>query len=332
MLLEFLPYIVIVFAALTGVLLTIYIYHKKRRHEAMVCPLNGHCETVINSEFSKFLGIPVELIGMFYYTLVAVSYVVFLTMPLFATPLLTLGVFFATMLAFLFSAYLVFIQLFYIKQICTWCLGSAGLCTLIFGLSLYVNGGAAILLVTPYLPIVLSIYALALALGLGSATFSVLFLGKFLKDLYVSHLEAQLMRLISQITWLALSMVFMTGAIAYVTSNSVTTSLNFSPLHLVILLVMICAGALLDLIISPRLITISSGQDHMHQMGELRLLRRCALALAAIIVVSWYVTFALQTVPMAFSIQSLLITYGGLLIVGLLISGVAEQRLAKHAA
>lgn len=331
MMLELLPYLIIIFAALTGVLLTIYIYHKKRSHEAMVCPLNGHCETVINSEFSKFLGIPVELIGMFYYSMVALSYGIFLTVPILATPLLTLAVFFATMLAFLFSAYLVFIQLFYLKQLCTWCLGSAGLCTLIFGISLFVSGGSAVLLVAPYIDVIMSIYALALALGVGSATFSVIFLGKFLKDLYVSHLEAQLMQIISQVTWLALAFLFITGAIAFVTPGASAHSLIFSPVQIFILLVMICGAALLDLLISPRLITISSGQDHMHQMGELRLLRRSALALLAIILVSWYVTFVLETISLSISSLTLLGIYILLVIIGLVVSGIAEHRLAKSA-
>ncbi|MBI3256105.1 MAG: vitamin K epoxide reductase family protein [Candidatus Andersenbacteria bacterium] len=324
----FIPFIVIIFAALCGVILTIYIFNKKRRHEAMVCPLNGHCDTVVNSEFSKFLGVPVELIGMFYYSMVALAYAVFLLVPILAAPLLTLAVFVTTMLAFLFSAYLIFIQLFYIKQYCTWCLGSAGLSTVIFGLSLFISGGSAVLLVAPYLNVVLGVYSLALALGLGSATFSVIFLGKFLKDLYVSHLEAQLMQLVSQVTWLALGLLFVMGAIGYVTPSAHGSAFPISPLHLVILLAMICGGALLDLLVAPRLIAISSGQDHMHKMGELRLLRRAALALAAIILVSWYVLFAMSTLSLSGS-TLLVLMYVGLLVIGLVVSGFMEQRLAK---
>lgn len=324
----FVKYAAIIFASLVGVLLTIYIFGKKRRHEAMVCPLNGHCETVVNSQFSKFLGVPVELIGMFYYSMVALAYAVFLFLPMLATPLLTIGIFAATMLAFLFSAYLIFIQVFYIKQYCTWCLGSAGLSTIIFAVSLLVSGGAAVLLITPYMGVVASVYSLALALGIGSATFAAIFLGKFLKDLYVSHLEAQLMKLVSQITWLSLGVLFVTGVGLYVVPVARGATFSLSPLTVSMLLILICGGALLDLLVTPRLITISSGKDHMHQMGELRLLRRAALAISSITLVSWYSLFALSTMPISSS-RATLMAYGALLIIGLFISGIVEQRLAK---
>src|SRR3989344_2947915 len=230
------PHFANILAAFSGVVLTIYIHYKKRTHQAMVCPLNGHCETVINSEFSKFFGIPVELLGMFYYATVAMAYGFFVLAPSFTTPLLTVGTFFASTLAFLFSVYLIFIQVFYIKQLCTWCLGSAGLSTAIFAFSMYIFGGEGLLLIAPYLQAITSLYMLALALGVGSATFSIIFLVKFLRDLHVSSFEAELMRAISQITWLSLAILSMTGTIAFVLPGNGTTP-TISTIHIAMLLV-----------------------------------------------------------------------------------------------
>ena len=326
------PHIVNIMAALIGVVLTIYIYYKKRTHQAMVCPLNGNCETVIHSEFSKFFGIPVELLGMFYYATVAMAYSFFVLAPDLTTPLMTVATFFASTLAFLFSVYLIFIQIFYIKQFCTWCVGSACLSTVIFVFSMYIFGGEGLLLIAPYLQTIISLYMLALALGVGSATFSIIFLVKFLRDLHVSSFEAELMRAISQITWLSLAILSMTGTIAFVLPGNGTTP-TISTIHIAMLLVTICAGALLDLLVTPRLVSISAGQDHAHHIGELHLLRRSALAFAAIILVSWYMSLALETItPLRKGLDSqmLLIIYGGCILVGLIGSGFIELALNRR--
>lgn len=321
------PYVLIIFAAFVGVILSIYIYHKKRSHESLVCPLNGHCETVINSKFSRFLGIPVELIGLFYYSAISLAYGIFLVVPLMATPLLTVATFVASSLAFLFSAYLVFIQLFYIRQICTWCLLSASLCTVIFGLAVLTSGGTALLLIAPYMSAVVSLYTLALGVGVGGVTFAAIFLGKFLKDLHVSALETELIHLVSQVIWLALAALFMTGTIAYVAVGQAGSVEIFSPIQIIALLVTIGTAAILDLLVTPRLIQISSGQDHMHQMGELHFLRRLALGLSGILLVSWYASFVIGTLPGLAHHPLIIPIYFGLLLVGLLVSQGVERLL-----
>lgn len=327
--LENLPYVLIIFAAFVGVLLTIYIYNKKRRQAPLVCPLNGHCESVINSEFSKFLGIPVELIGMLYYSMVAVSYAVFLVLPLMTTPLLTVAAFLATVLAFLFSAYLVFIQVFYLKQICTWCLGSAALCTAMFGLSLYSAGGIALGFILPYIDYVLSGYAFGLAVGVGGALFSAIFLTKFLRDLHLSSAEAELLRAIFQVSWLALALVFITGTIAFLAPGAVHDQVIFSPIQIVILVMMIGAGAISDLLLVPHLITISLQQPHDHQMGELRMLRKSALTLSFMVLASWGVAFVLGTVQRPWDFATTGLMYAVVVFAAMVISQIIERRFGR---
>lgn len=329
--LENLPYVLIIFAAFVGVLLTIYIYSKKRRHAPLVCPLHGHCERVITSEFSTFLGIPVELIGMFYYSLVAVAYAVFLVLPLMTTPLVTVGVFLATVVAFLFSGYLTFIQLFYLRQICTWCLGSAALCAAIFGLSLYSAGGVALGFILPYIDYVLSAYALGLAVGVGGALFSAIFLSKFLRDLHLSTAEAELLRAIFQVSWLALALVFITGTIAFLAPGAAHNQVIFSSIQIVILVIMIGAGAISDLLLVPHLITISLQQPHDHQMGELKMLRKSALTLSFMVLASWGVAFVLGTMqrPWDFAFTGLI--YAGILFLAMVTSQIVERSYGRLA-
>jgi uncharacterized membrane protein len=136
---DFIWHTVIILAALGGFILAFYIRHKKQTHEKMVCPIGSDCDAVIYSEYSKFFGIPLEILGLFYYGLVAVGYALFLAFPVLASPLAVFGILTLTTAAFLFSLYLTFIQAFALKQWCTWCLMSAGICAIIFATALSIS-------------------------------------------------------------------------------------------------------------------------------------------------------------------------------------------------
>lgn len=130
--LQFLP----VFIATGGFFLALYIFTKKKRKETLVCPLDSNCDAVVHSRYSTFLGIPLEVMGMIYFAFIALFFLSALFIPqlnsgyfLFLTPVMTFG-------AFLFSIYLVSVQLLLIKQWCAWCLISTILCTMEFSLVL----------------------------------------------------------------------------------------------------------------------------------------------------------------------------------------------------
>lgn len=124
---------------LSGFILSNHIRKSKKKSTPLVCPLNGECETVIFSRFSKLFGIPLEFIGMSYYGLIAVSYFIYSffpqTLPAYAS-FIILGV---TATAFCFSIYLTALQAVVIKSWCTWCLFSAGICTALFILVMFVS-------------------------------------------------------------------------------------------------------------------------------------------------------------------------------------------------
>jgi uncharacterized membrane protein len=124
--------IVVIVAALAGFLIAYHIRHKKQEPKPFVCPLNFDCHAVVNSDYSKILGVPLELIGMAYYAIVALSYTVFAYWPSLAHPLYVQAVMYVSVFAFLFSLYLTYVQAVKLKQWCTYCLFSASMCTVIF--------------------------------------------------------------------------------------------------------------------------------------------------------------------------------------------------------
>lgn len=126
-------YSIIISLSSAGFLIVIYIRHHKNNVEAaLVCPLRANCDLVIHSNYSKFLGIPVELLGLLYYLFVMVIYTTFLVFPKTAVSLLIALVHLASITAFAFSAYLTMVQAFAIKNWCTWCLISAAISVSIF--------------------------------------------------------------------------------------------------------------------------------------------------------------------------------------------------------
>src|SRR3989344_7244119 len=180
--------ILIILSALGGFLIALYIYHKKRASDNhLVCPIGSNCDAVVHSSYSKFFEIPVELLGLLYYATIVISYGIIISTPLTAPPIFVFSVFVVSLLAFLFSLYLTFIQIFNLKQLCTWCLISAGLTTIIFFSTIATSSLDFVELLTEYRPTITMLHLLGLALGLGGATISDIFFFRFLKDYRISE-------------------------------------------------------------------------------------------------------------------------------------------------
>jgi len=112
---------------------------KKRSKNPFVCPIKFDCNSVVNSDYSKLFGVPIEIFGMMYYGLVFVIYL-FSSINLYFTQVLPpneLVVFMIALssFAFLFSLYLIGIQVFVIRKFCSWCLVSAAVSISIFYLT-----------------------------------------------------------------------------------------------------------------------------------------------------------------------------------------------------
>lgn len=102
-----------------------HIRDHKVKDKPLVCMIGFDCHAVVHSDYSKFMGMPVELGGMIYYGLTALVYLVLAVAPGLISDGLA-GVFMAlTCAAFLFSVYLIFIQIFILRKGCSWCIVSS---------------------------------------------------------------------------------------------------------------------------------------------------------------------------------------------------------------
>jgi uncharacterized membrane protein len=83
-----------------------------------VCEVAHGCEKVQTSDWSKLAGVPVALMGLLTYLLILAALVVRGERPALLAAMLSL-------VGFGFSAYLTYREIFTIKAICIWCIGSA---------------------------------------------------------------------------------------------------------------------------------------------------------------------------------------------------------------
>jgi uncharacterized membrane protein len=102
-----------------------------------LCLASGGCETVQGSPYAELLGVPVALLGLLGYLAILASLLVPGEAGRAAGALLAL-------VGFGFSAYLTYRELFTIDAICTWCMASAALMTVLAAASVWRLLGAPV--------------------------------------------------------------------------------------------------------------------------------------------------------------------------------------------
>ncbi len=241
-------------ASLGGFALAFFIFISKRKAKPIACPMDGHCDDVVRSEFSKFFGVPVEILGMLYYASVFVAYSIFYFYSGLAVPLAAFGMFGLASFSFLFSLYLTFIQAFNLKQWCVWCLASAGLSSFIFLANVfYVKLGFAVIpaeIFEEFYDILVAGDLLSAGLGFGASVVVVIMLLKFVKDSKMSSFEADILRTLTQVIWFAIFILILSGFGLYFSDEGISNVLYKSAIAAVLVLI----SAVLNLAILPKMV------------------------------------------------------------------------------
>ncbi|MEZ4103013.1 MAG: vitamin K epoxide reductase family protein [Candidatus Paceibacterota bacterium] len=281
---------------LCGFFLALYVYTKKQKQENLVCPMNGSCDEVVNSRYSKFFGIRVELLGMLYYAFIVLVYSFIFLNSASISAVFKFFVTGITVGAFLFSMYLVIIQAFVLRKWCTWCLFSAGFTTFIFVTAIFGADFSLTNLLAEYKGIIVFFHAFAAAIGVGAATITDIFFFKYLKDYKISESEHKTMETLSSVIWVALGVLVLTGIGLFIPQSEILSHSSKFLTKALAVLVLILNGVMLNLSISPRMMEITFGDDFSHQKGELHFMRKLAFALGAISITSWYTIFILGSI------------------------------------
>lgn len=122
---------VIAVLALIGLLISVYtlMYHLGLIG-TMLCGTGG-CETVQNSPWARFLGVPVPLLGLIGYGVLLVAAMLGIQPGFVADRRISIILASGALIGFGFSLYLSYLEAFVIHAWCRWCIASAALTVLL---------------------------------------------------------------------------------------------------------------------------------------------------------------------------------------------------------
>jgi uncharacterized membrane protein len=121
--------------AVLGIAVAAYMTWAKYANQSVVCLTGSQCDEVQNHETSEVAGIPVAVIGLTGYVAIVAVLVLEEVASGFTNsgPMLVFGL---TLVGFVYSLYLTALELFVIYAICSWCVTSAVIMTLLFVISI----------------------------------------------------------------------------------------------------------------------------------------------------------------------------------------------------
>ena len=132
--------------AMLGLIDSVYLFYKSKEDKPLVCPLRSDCNKVLESKWNKMFGVKNEVWGTLYYVFLSVILIFILIFQLGVSPehfawllflILFWLVFVLLFFGALYSSFLVYIQLFKIKEICFYCMLSAFISWSMFGIVFY---------------------------------------------------------------------------------------------------------------------------------------------------------------------------------------------------
>lgn len=121
--------IVILVVALLGFTDAAYITIEHFRGVIPPCTLVSGCETVLTSPYANIFGMPVSLLGMIYYLVIAVGVFAYLDSRKTSILKWTLSL---TVIGLIMSVWFIIVMAFIVQAWCLYCLGSAVSSVLLF--------------------------------------------------------------------------------------------------------------------------------------------------------------------------------------------------------
>ena len=122
----------IILVGVIGFFDSLYLTLKHYTQTSILCSILEGCDRVTTSTYSIIGGVPVALLGALYYLAIFILAIANIVKP---DKKLAQILFYLSLVGFLFSLWLVYLQIFVIKALCLYCLISALTSTLILALS-----------------------------------------------------------------------------------------------------------------------------------------------------------------------------------------------------
>ncbi len=115
--------------AMAGMGVAAYLTYSRYADQPIACAGLSGCQAVQNSEYSKLVGIPVAVLGMLFCAgLLALVVARLARLPL-TEEWAPVAAFSMTLTGVAFAAYLTYIELFVVEDVCIWCASFASIIT-----------------------------------------------------------------------------------------------------------------------------------------------------------------------------------------------------------
>lgn len=114
-----------------GIIDTSYLLYQHYKKEPLVCPMDHDCSVVTESKWSKVFFVRNEVLGLSFYLVMLILIMLSIFLPGFSSRIYLL-LFILSALGVIFSIFLVYLQVYKIRDYCFYCLISAFLTLLVF--------------------------------------------------------------------------------------------------------------------------------------------------------------------------------------------------------
>lgn len=123
--------------SLAGLAIALYLAFVETRAVPAVCGPVGDCNAVQSSPYASLFGfLPVAIVGVAGYLAILALLFISRIKSTKSAPMAPLGIFSFAIFGSLFSAYLTYLEIFVIKAVCSWCLATAVIMTLLMLINL----------------------------------------------------------------------------------------------------------------------------------------------------------------------------------------------------
>lgn len=304
---------------------------RKRNDASATGSTPADCREILESQFSTFLGIRVDVLGLLFYGLFGAS----LVAQLFFTELNTLPILLYQLLlvtgAFFFSLYLTFAQVFSLETWCPWTLSSTALIALLFAGFVYGLPLPVAELASTFTTPLTTLHIFAVVFGIMGVTISDVIFFRFLRRFRMTPNDKGVFYLFSHFLILGLLLFLISGLWLYVPHSAMFLQDPRFAMKLVVVFVIVVATLMTHVLIAPELTNVVFRAQGNSKKHELHYFRRLSYALGSIAAVSWYVALFLGLArQLEWSFVGMLMLYVIILFVAVVISQVIERTTASH--
>ena len=114
-----------------GIIDTSYLLYQHYKKKPLICPMDHDCSVVTEGKWSRIFFVRNEILGLSFYLLMLTFIILSVILPNFSSKIY-LFLFIFSIIGVVFSIFLVYLQIYKIRDYCFYCLISAFLTLLIF--------------------------------------------------------------------------------------------------------------------------------------------------------------------------------------------------------